>query len=88
MHHLKAIRERLGVTQHELASGLGCTQGNVGHYEKGQTLPPAVAARLIDYAAPRGLAIGYDHIYGGAALPPVSAKKSRRSSASETHAQA
>lgn len=69
MHHLKRIRERLGVTQQVLADGIGCTQGNVGHYERGQTLPPEMAARVIAFASPRGLRIGYDHIYGDAPLP-------------------
>ncbi|WP_347614357.1 helix-turn-helix transcriptional regulator, partial [Comamonas thiooxydans] len=32
MHNLKSIRERLGLTQQALADGLGCTQGNIGHY--------------------------------------------------------
>jgi putative transcriptional regulator len=69
MHNLKSIRERLGVTQQVLAEGIGCTQGNVGHYERGQTLLPEVAARLIAFAASRGLRIGYDHVYGDAPLP-------------------
>lgn len=69
MHHLKSIRERLGVTQQALADGIGCTQGNVGHYERGQTLPPEMAAKVIAFAAEGGLVIGYDHIYGGATLP-------------------
>lgn len=69
MHHLKSIRERLGVTQHTLAKAIGCTQGNIGHYERGQTLPPAVAAKVIRFAADCGLVIGYDHIYGDARLP-------------------
>lgn len=69
MHHLKSIRERLGVTQQALADGIGCTQGNVGHYERGQTLPPEMAAKVIAFAAEKGLRISYDHVYGGASLP-------------------
>jgi putative transcriptional regulator len=76
MHHLKPIRERLGVTQQVLAEGLGCTQGNVGHYEKGQTLPPDMASKLIAFATARGLPIGFDHVYGGAKLPkPAKAER-------------
>ncbi|WP_062362263.1 helix-turn-helix domain-containing protein [Variovorax paradoxus] len=71
MHHLKSIRERLGVTQQALADGIGCTQGNVGHYERGQMLPPNVATKLIAFAAARGLRIGYDHIYGDKPLPEL-----------------
>jgi len=71
MHNLKRIRERLRVTQQVLADGIGCTQGNIGHYERGQTVPPSVAAKLIAFAAERGLPIGYDHIYGAAQLPEL-----------------
>lgn len=71
MHHLKSIRERLGVTQQVLADGIGCTQGNVGHYERGQALPSEMAAKVIAFARSHGLQIGYDHVYGDAALPEV-----------------
>lgn len=69
MHNLKPIRTYLGVTQRALASGLGCTQGNVGNYERGQTLPPNVAKNLITFAAGLGVALTYDHIYGAKSLP-------------------
>jgi len=71
MHNLKLIRERLGVTQQAMAEGLGCTQGNVGHYERGQTLLPDVAKKLIAFAAGHGLEIGFDHVYGSAPLPSI-----------------
>lgn len=63
MHNLKAIRERLGVTQQELADGLGCTQGNIGHYERGQTLPPDMAAKLIVFAQKKGETLTFNDIY-------------------------
>lgn len=69
MHKVKSIRELLGLTQLELAQGLGCTQGNVAHYERGQTLPPHVAARLISFARRQGVRLTFDHIYGEAQLP-------------------
>lgn len=69
MNHLKTIRLRLGLTQQAIAQDLGCTQGNVGHYERGQTLRPEVAQKLIEVAQARGLHIGFDHVYGGAPLP-------------------
>ncbi len=65
MSTIKTIRTRLGLTQAALAQGIGCTQGNVGHYEnKGQTVPPEVARRLIAFAATLGVEITFDEIYG------------------------
>ena len=68
MNHLKTIRTHLGLTQQAIANALGCTQGNVGHYERGQTLPPEVARKLIVVAQEYGLRIVFDHIYGEAQL--------------------
>lgn len=69
MSTIKAIRERLGLTQAALAEGIGCTQGNVGHYERGQTVPPDAAGRLITFASSKGLSITFDHVYGAQELP-------------------
>jgi putative transcriptional regulator len=64
MNTIKSIRTRLGLTQAALAKGIGCTQGNVGHYEnKGQTVPPDVARRLITYAASLGVPLTFDDVY-------------------------
>lgn len=64
MSNIKVIRDRLGLTQAALAEGIGCTQGNVGHYEKGQTVPPDAAKRLIAFAAKLGCTVSYEDIYG------------------------
>jgi putative transcriptional regulator len=65
MSNIKTIRKRLGLTQAALAVAIGCSQGNIGHYEiKGQTMPPNVAKRLISYAFSLGCAITYEDIYG------------------------
>ena len=64
MHNLKSIRKRLGVTQQTLAAGIGCTQGNVANYERGQTLLPDMAKRVIDFAAGKGLALTMGQLYG------------------------
>lgn len=69
MNAIKPIRDRLGLTQAAFAEGIGMTQGNVGHYERGQTVPPVVASRVIDFAAGHGLLIGFDHVYGRLELP-------------------
>lgn len=69
MNNIKAIRDRLGLTQAALAEGMGCTQGNVGHYEKGQTVPPDAARRLIAFAKTKELDLTFDDIYGNTDLP-------------------
>ena len=63
MNPIKAIRERLGVTQAELAKGMDCSQSNVSFYEKGQTVPPPAAKALIAFAARRGCIVTFDEIY-------------------------
>jgi putative transcriptional regulator len=64
MNPVKAIRERLGLTQSALAAAMGCTQGNVGHYERGQTVPPDAAKKLIALAKAKGETVTYEDIYG------------------------
>lgn len=71
MNTVKTIRDRLGVTQSAMAEAIGCTQGNVGHYEKGQTVPPEVAKRVIAYAHTLGHEITFEDIYGSVARPTV-----------------
>lgn len=45
---VRAIRDRLGLTQKELAALLGKTRPTVSGYERGEPLPPEVTARLDD----------------------------------------
>lgn len=66
MNRIKTIRDRLQVTQTELAAGIGRSQGNVAFYEKGQTVPPDVAKSLINFARDRGHVVTYTDIYGPA----------------------
>lgn len=74
MNSIKSIRMRLGLTQAELARHLGMTQGNVTHYERGQSVPPPVARRLIDFAASRQVVVTFDEIYADVVgAPAVSA---------------
>ena len=63
MNNIKDIREKLGLTQTALAEGMGCTQGNIGHYEKGQTVPPDAAKRLIEFAKTLGKRLTFDDVY-------------------------
>ena len=63
MNSVAAIRARLGVTQQAFGEGIGCSQGNVHFYERGQAMPPDVAGRLIEYARTLGHSITFDDIY-------------------------
>jgi putative transcriptional regulator len=63
MNSIKAIRDRLKLTQAALADGMGCTQGNIWHYEQGQTVPPEAAKRLIAFAQTLGHTVTFDDIY-------------------------
>jgi putative transcriptional regulator len=69
MNPFRTIRLRLGVSQAEIGSALGVSQSNVSFYEKGQTVPPEAASKLIAFAREHGLEISYDHVYGAAELP-------------------
>lgn len=51
------------MSQAELAGALGMTQGNVSFYENGQTIPPDVGAKIIEYARSRGHVITFDDLY-------------------------
>lgn len=86
MTPIYTIRHRLGLTQKQLADALGCTQGNVGHYERGQTVPPKAATQLIAICRERGVQITLDQVYGLAELPEQAAQPSEHAevSASET----
>lgn len=70
MNRMRLIRARLGVTQEELSAGIGCTRGNIPHLERGQTITPGMARRLIAFASVLGVRLTYDQIYGDEELPP------------------
>jgi putative transcriptional regulator len=69
MNTIKSIRTHLGMSQRAMAEGIGCTQPNIGFYERGQSIPPRVAAKLIELAVANGVDLTYDHIYGLRELP-------------------
>ena len=64
MNSISNIRARLKVTQQALADALQVSQGNISHYERGQSVPPEVAKRLIAFAGKRGQVLTFDDIYG------------------------
>lgn len=63
MSKFKAIRERLKLTQADLAEALQVSQGRVWQMEHGATVMPDTAERLIAFAATKGEAITFDDIY-------------------------
>lgn len=69
MSIFKSIREKLSMTQAAIGEAIGVTQGNVSFYERGQTIPPAVAGKLIGVARTMGLPLSFDQIYGSEPLP-------------------
>lgn len=69
MNAFRTIRTRLAVSQAEIGAALGVTQSNVSFYERGQTVPPDIARKLIDFANARDLALTFDHVYGASELP-------------------
>lgn len=73
MNSISNIRARLGVTQSAMAQGIEVSQGNVSNYERGQTMPPDVATKLIAYAKKLGHAITHNDIYA-----PPSKRKPRQ----------
>lgn len=86
MNALKAIRERLEVTQAELGAAIKVSQGNVSFYERGQTVPPDVAERLIAFAVGKGLPISYNHVYGACPLPELGKPRKRQAKPSTQEA--
>jgi putative transcriptional regulator len=70
MSIFKVIREELlDVSQGELGLALECSQGNVSLLDKGQTLMPDMAKKLISFAKQKGVVLTMDQVYGVAPLP-------------------
>jgi putative transcriptional regulator len=64
MNTIKTIRQKLGMTQAELATALQITQSQVSKYERGeQEISPALARDLIRYAQTQGKRVTFNDIY-------------------------
>lgn len=80
MSTFASIRNRLGMTQAEIAECIGVTQGNVSHYEsRGQVVPPDIARRLICVSREHGHPITFNDVYE---MPPETSR--RRAKPSKT----
>ena len=65
LNRVRIIRKMLDMTQEEFGAAIGNTQSNVNFYEnKGQTVPPKVAKKIILLARSYGFSVGYDDVYG------------------------
>jgi putative transcriptional regulator len=69
MSRFSDIRALLGMTQQEMAEVLGCVPSNVSFLDRGQTITPAVANKLVHAAAALGVALTFNEIYGTGPLP-------------------
>lgn len=76
MSRFSDIRALLGMTQQEMAEVLGCVPSNVSFLDRGQTITPTVAHKLVGAAAALGVRLTFDDVYGTGPLPP--APKRRR----------
>lgn len=76
MKTVKTIRDRLGLSQSELAQVLGVKPTTISTYENGRAeISREKAQVLIDAAKVRGLLIDFNHLYGDVELPPERAPR-------------
>lgn len=68
MSAIKRVRDRLNLTQEQLADVLGVTQGSVSFYEKGVVpIPPKNARKLIEFARAHGKKLSFNDLYSAEA---------------------
>jgi len=61
---IRAIRERMGLSQEEFAAGVGCTQSNISHLEVRKQSPLiGTAKKIVSFANSRGLDITLNDVY-------------------------
>ena len=71
MSNLKRIREKVGMTQAELADAIGMTQGAIAHYENERRKPGLSECRLIvDALNRKGAKASLDEVF-----PPSRAER-------------
>lgn len=70
MNNLSRYRKKLGLTQADLAEAIGCTKGNISHYEKGRRKADLDVCRgLVAFFNRNGVLVTVDDLF-----PPKTAK--------------
>lgn len=69
MSRFLQIRRLLGMTQQEIAHVIGCVQANVSFLDRGQTITPDVAQKLVAAGRAMGVPLTMDIVYGVQPLP-------------------
>ncbi|NBM87375.1 helix-turn-helix domain-containing protein [Proteus sp. G2661] len=64
MNNISRYRKKLGITQNDLAKELGCTKGNVSHYENGRRKADLdVCRNLVDFFNKKGVKVTIDDLF-------------------------
>ena len=64
MNNIKSLREKCGLTQEELGSLIGTSQGAVGHYEANRRTPSLVMCRnLVEVLNSHGCDCTLDDVF-------------------------
>lgn len=72
MSNMKAIREKVGVTQAALAKTVGLTQGAIAHYENERRKPGLEECRrIVDALNSSGAAVTLDDVFPPIPIPTL-----------------
>ncbi|CAK6616192.1 helix-turn-helix transcriptional regulator [Providencia stuartii] len=64
MNYISRYRKKLGLTQTDLAKELGCTKGNISHYENGRRKADLeVCRKLVRFFNNNGINVTIDDIF-------------------------
>ncbi len=64
MNKISQYRKKLGLTQTDLANELGCTKGNISHYENGRRKADLeVCRQLVSFFNSNGIRVTIDDIF-------------------------
>lgn len=64
MNYISRYRKKLGLTQTDLAKELGCTKGNISHYENGRRKADLeVCGQLVSFFNNNGINVTIDDIF-------------------------